>query len=350
MSRQKYYGTVIDDYVKSNRDYPKELFDDMIKYSKIQTESQLLEIGAGPGTATDELLDYPIDVLEITEAQVSYLKDKYKEQKDIRIYCEKFETFETETKYDLIYAGTTFHWVDPRIGYQKAAGLLRTGGTLGLFWNLTYGVQGKGLYRELLNIERKYGLALTDRSNDYLSKMKSEVMACIDSTGEFEQLTSREYYFDRVYNAENYLAWIRSRWFKFGELCAEKQVSFEREIRSLFEENGSEISIEQTILLVLAKKAANLRGVTNTKEHIEIKPEQKDIKVGITNCLKSIKGDSFDQSEDLITGGYIDSFELMFLIEELEKYFHVKIPLAFIEPERFNRVNSICELLEECMQ
>lgn len=349
MSRQKYYGTVIEDYVKSNRDYPKELFDDMIKYSDIQTDSRLLEIGAGPGTATDELLDYPIDVLEITEAQVSYLKEKYKEQKDIRIYCEKFETFETETKYDLIYAGTTFHWVDPRIGYQKAARLLRTGGTLGLFWNLTYGVQGKGLYRELLNIERKYGLALTDRSNDYLDKMKSEVMAYIDSIGEFEQLTSREYYFDRVYNAENYLAWIRSRWFKFGELSAEKQVSFEREVKNLFEENGSEISIEQTILLVLAKKVTKVKNGLDHKEQIDIKLEQKDIKIGIIDCLKIVKDASFEKSEDLITGGYIDSFELMFLIEELEKYFRVKIPLAFIEPERFNKVSSICELLEECM-
>lgn len=82
----------------------------------------------------------------------------------------------------------------------------------------------------------------------------------------------------------------------------------------------------------------------------DIKPEKKDIKMGIVNCLKVIRGASFDQNEDLITGGYIDSFGLLFLVEKLEKYFSVKIPLASIEPERFNKVDSICELIEECMK
>lgn len=81
-----------------------------------------------------------------------------------------------------------------------------------------------------------------------------------------------------------------------------------------------------------------------------MKMEKEDIKVGIINCLKAIKDIAFIPSEDLVTGGYIDSFELMFLIGELEKYFHVKIPLISIEPERFNKIDSICALIEECMK
>lgn len=75
-----------------------------------------------------------------------------------------------------------------------------------------------------------------------------------------------------------------------------------------------------------------------------------DVKMGIVDCLKVIRGASFEQREDLITGGYIDSFGLLFLVEELEKYFRVKIPLETIEPERFNKVDSICELIKECMK
>ena len=77
---------------------------------------------------------------------------------------------------------------------------------------------------------------------------------------------------------------------------------------------------------------------------------EKDLEIGIINCLRAIKGASFDQREDLITGGYIDSFGLLFLIEKLEKYFRVKIPLASIETGRFNKIDSICELIEECMK
>lgn len=78
--------------------------------------------------------------------------------------------------------------------------------------------------------------------------------------------------------------------------------------------------------------------------------KKEEIKIGIIDCLKMIKGTCFEQSEDLITGGYIDSFGLLFLIEELEKYFHIKIPLVSIEPEQFNKIESICKLIEECMK
>jgi SAM-dependent methyltransferase len=39
-------------------------------------------------------------------------------------------------RFDLIVAGTTWHWVDPDAGAAKAAELLRPGGRLAVFWNV----------------------------------------------------------------------------------------------------------------------------------------------------------------------------------------------------------------------
>jgi SAM-dependent methyltransferase len=38
--------------------------------------------------------------------------------------------------FDAIIAGMTWHWIDPRAGATKAAGLLRPDGRLAIFWNI----------------------------------------------------------------------------------------------------------------------------------------------------------------------------------------------------------------------
>lgn len=142
MRIRDYYEKVIADYENSNRQYPRELFDDMIAFSDIDKDSVLLEIGAGPGTATDELKNLKMDVLEVTDLQADYLKKKYKDYPNITVYRSTFENYDCAVKYDLIFSATAFHWISPRIAYSKAAKLLKKGGVLSPFWNLTFALRG----------------------------------------------------------------------------------------------------------------------------------------------------------------------------------------------------------------
>jgi SAM-dependent methyltransferase len=49
----------------------------------------------------------------------------------------KFEEWNAGNRtFDTIIAGTTWHWVDPVAGAQKAAELLRPSGLLAAFWNV----------------------------------------------------------------------------------------------------------------------------------------------------------------------------------------------------------------------
>jgi SAM-dependent methyltransferase len=43
-----------------------------------------------------------------------------------------FEEWAGEGPFDLVFAATSWHWVDPAVGYAKAARLLRDGGTLAI--------------------------------------------------------------------------------------------------------------------------------------------------------------------------------------------------------------------------
>ncbi|WP_051209336.1 phosphopantetheine-binding protein [Butyrivibrio sp. WCD3002] len=72
-----------------------------------------------------------------------------------------------------------------------------------------------------------------------------------------------------------------------------------------------------------------------------------DIKERIIKALKTIKGEYFNEENNLISGGWIDSFSLLKLIRELEKEFEIKIRLEEITPESFNSVEQIGFVIEK---
>lgn len=67
----------------------------------------------------------------------------------------------------------------------------------------------------------------------------------------------------------------------------------------------------------------------------------------IIESIKNVKGDSFDYTENLVTGGLISSFDLLYLISELEQKFEMKIPLEIITPEDFDSLAAIENLMKQ---
>ncbi len=66
----------------------------------------------------------------------------------------------------------------------------------------------------------------------------------------------------------------------------------------------------------------------------------------IRKILKEIKGESFEEENNLITNGYINSFELIKLISELERQYEIRIPIEKITPDTFNSIERILNLVE----
>lgn len=76
----------------------------------------------------------------------------------------------------------------------------------------------------------------------------------------------------------------------------------------------------------------------------------ENYKEGIVSALKSVKGGDFQERHDLVYGGFLDSFELIMLIEELERRFQIHIPLEHISPEEFDNIDSIYEIIESALR
>ncbi|HAG12857.1 MAG TPA: acyl carrier protein [Ruminococcus sp.] len=66
----------------------------------------------------------------------------------------------------------------------------------------------------------------------------------------------------------------------------------------------------------------------------------------LKNNIEELEGVEINGSTQLITSGYIDSFDIINVISLLEQEFNTSIDLEDIELEQFDTVDSICAILE----
>lgn len=68
----------------------------------------------------------------------------------------------------------------------------------------------------------------------------------------------------------------------------------------------------------------------------------------ILSILKDIQPSyDFEQSNDFISDGYLDSFDMVQLVSDLENEFNVSISALDILPENFCSIDAIYALLEK---
>lgn len=71
------------------------------------------------------------------------------------------------------------------------------------------------------------------------------------------------------------------------------------------------------------------------------------IKEQVNNILKEVKPTKeLADVQDIIEGGYLDSFELMSLIAQLGESFNIEIDVDEIVPENFNSADAIAAMVE----
>lgn len=67
----------------------------------------------------------------------------------------------------------------------------------------------------------------------------------------------------------------------------------------------------------------------------------------LLKILKSIRPDvDFENEDALIDGGILDSFDVVSIISELDDEFGVQIRITELDPENFNSVEAIWNLIQ----
>ena len=134
------FETAADLYEAARPAYPEEIFDDLVELARLQRGSRLLEIGCATGKATRPLLERGFSIVCVELG--AHLADHARRNLaglPVEIHVAPFEEWEAPAEsFDLVYAATSWHWLDPAVCYRKAHRLLRPDGQLA-FWSAGHG-------------------------------------------------------------------------------------------------------------------------------------------------------------------------------------------------------------------
>ena len=120
-------------YDRVRPDYPEELFDDLARLGSLTPGSRVLELGCGTGQATVSLArrGYQVVAVELGAGLAGVAQKKLASFPAVRVVNAAFEAWPLPAEpFDVVFAATSFHWIDRAIRVTKSADALRPGGAL----------------------------------------------------------------------------------------------------------------------------------------------------------------------------------------------------------------------------
>lgn len=127
--RAESFGDLAVRYDELRPSYPPEL----IEWLSDGAPGRAVDVGCGTGRVARLLMSagWRVVGVEVDERMAAVARDH-----GVDVVVSTFEGWDSERNdFDLVCSGQAWHWVDPAVGYQKAAALLRPGGRLAVFWN-----------------------------------------------------------------------------------------------------------------------------------------------------------------------------------------------------------------------
>ncbi len=114
--------------------YPDAIFEDIMELGDLGPGARALEIGAGTGIGTADLVAHGLDVTAIEPSAGMRELAREKLGDRARFVEGRFEDVSPDEPVDLIVAFSAWHWVEPAKGLDLAAALLPSGGSLAISW------------------------------------------------------------------------------------------------------------------------------------------------------------------------------------------------------------------------
>lgn len=196
-------------YDEARPGYPEELFDDIVGLSGIPDGGRILEFGCGTGIATVPFArrGYKILCVELGEQLAAVARRNLAPYADAEVHVSAFEDWPVEEgAFDLAFAATAFHWLEPELGYRKFAQALSPGGSLALFRHEhVHSDTSAGFFEDVQVFYQEAGLA---KDSDFRMPHPHEIdddAAQIEGSGLFGPVRARRYVWDIEYDAASYI-------------------------------------------------------------------------------------------------------------------------------------------------
>lgn len=249
MEFRKVFDSIPEQFDKWRPRYCEEVFSDVIQYAKLDTDKSVLEIGPGTGQATEPILKTGCSYLaiELGEHLAEYTKNKFSSYNNFHIVNDDFETHDFgQKKFDLVYSAATIQWIPEEIGFPKVYNILKNGGTFAMMMTHTdLKTPNEDLYAKIQEVYSKYFYP----ENNYtcsLAYSNVEKYGLVD----FE---CRNYHKTREFNADEFVLYTGTHCDHIT-LKEPYRTNFFEGIRTAILEAGNKITLNDNIVLYLAKK------------------------------------------------------------------------------------------------
>ncbi|MER5769267.1 class I SAM-dependent methyltransferase [Streptomyces sp. NPDC001985] len=154
--------------------YPHELFADVVTVTGMNERSSVLEVGCGTGQATRSLaaLGCPVTAIEPGTAMAALARRRLAVFRNVEVESSTFEEWDDRgRRFDVLVAASSWHWVDPSTGWQRAHDLLLPGSWIALLGHVVVRRPGEPeVYCETADIHERFCPGTPDWGHPPLEK------------------------------------------------------------------------------------------------------------------------------------------------------------------------------------
>ena len=234
--------------------YPAALYSDIIACSGITGEASLLEIGMGSGQATEPFLAMgcALTAVEQGDKLAAIAKEKFARYPNFKLWLSRFEDFDTNERYDLIFSASAFHWIEEDFGYRRVHSLLREGGSFARFaCHPEYRIGQEALYE---NIQKLYDIYKPGPTPAIYTAEDAATRAAIAEKYGFIDCTFRMYEMTMSFTAAEYVGRL-STYSDHAVLPEEVKGEFFARVEEAINAHGGVLKLRHIIDLQLARKS-----------------------------------------------------------------------------------------------
>lgn len=195
-------------YQRARPEYPERLYDALVGAAGLRAGEHLLEVGCATGKATGPLArrGFRITCVEIGPRMAAEARRALAGFPAVTVVEAAFEYWwpPAGRRFDLVFAATAWHWVDPATRYRHAWELLRPGGHLAT-WSAghVFPVGGDPFFAEIQEVYDEIGEPsgpVRPRPGE-LPDGRAEIAA----SGLFDSVAVHHFDWEISYTAEEYL-------------------------------------------------------------------------------------------------------------------------------------------------
>jgi SAM-dependent methyltransferase len=221
------FDGIADLYDKVRPHYPTAIYDALA--GLVPPPAPVLEIGAGSGQATVDLvqLGYNVIAIEPGPYMAALLKQKLAAFPNCQSWTGRFEDWNEETKFNLVTGGTSLHWLELTIMPQRVAAVMQPAGIFAPFWG-----EFKNLPEFQPGLDRVYEKGPGVRS---AGSQRSDVLGAIERSGLFARLPEVTTEVELTYNTDQYTRLVKTFSATLAMSTAERE-SFIEEVRQVIDQ------------------------------------------------------------------------------------------------------------------